>query len=399
MEEDVKLFADQRRGMPRTAVSPDLERKRSGRETREMKWSWKIGQLDGVDLRIHATLLVLLGWVWASYAISGNSLVGTAFIAALFASVALHEFGHVIAARRLGIRTRDITLLPIGGVARLERIPEEPRHELWVALAGPAVSVAIAAILFAWPVHPRGALVESLFLANLSLALFNLLPAFPMDGGRILRALLAGRVAYPKVTQLAASTGQGLALALAFVGLLTNPVLVFIGWFVWIGAGEEVAAGQIRSALSGIPARAAMLTDFEELWCGDTLADAVRLALQGSQHDFPVVEQGYVKGVLTRNDLLAALAAHGQDFPVSAVMRREFMVAESTEMLDLAFQRLRWCNCHTMPVLQDGRLTGLITMDQLGEYFLSETTRGSGREGDFAHLPDLSISLGPKSNL
>jgi Zn-dependent protease len=363
-----------------------------------MKWSWKIGQLDGIDLRIHSTFLVLLGWIWASYYISGNSLVGTAFIAALFASVALHEFGHVIVGRGLGIRTRDITLLPIGGVTRLERMPAEPRHELWVALAGPAVSVALAGILYGWPVRSRGPFVESLFLANLSLALFNLIPAFPMDGGRVLRALLAGRVPYPKLTQMAASTGQGLALALGLIGLFTNPVLVFVGWLVWIGASQEAGAAQIRSALSGIPARAAMLTEFQELWCGDTLADAVRLALEGSQHDFPVVEQGHVKGVLTRNDLLVALAAHGQDHPVSAVMRREFMVAEATEMLDLVFQRLRWCNCHTMPVLQDGRLTGLITMEKLGEYFLSEAAGGIGRGSDFAHLADLSISLGPKAN-
>ncbi len=256
-----------------------------------MKWSWKIGQLGGVDLRIHSTFLVLLGWVWASYYISNNSIVGTAFIAAFFASVALHEFGHLIVGRRFGIRTRDITLLPIGGVSRLERIPEEPKYELWTALAGPAVSVVIAGVLYAWPVHPRGPFVESLFLANLSLALFNLLPAFPMDGGRVLRALLAVRVDDSKLTQMAASTGQGLALTLAFVGLFTNPVLVFIGWIVWIGASQEAVAGEIRPVLSGIPARAAMLTDFQELWCGDTLADAVRLALQGSQHDFPVVEQ------------------------------------------------------------------------------------------------------------
>src|SRR5579863_3371864 len=150
MEKDVKLFADQRRGMPRMARRPAFRK-----ETRAMKWSWKIGQLDGIDLRIHSTFLVLLGWIWASYYISGNSLVGTAFIAALFASVALHEFGHVIVGRGLGIRTRDITLLPIGGVTRLERMPAEPRHELWVALAGPAVSVALAGILYGWPVRSR----------------------------------------------------------------------------------------------------------------------------------------------------------------------------------------------------------------------------------------------------
>jgi Zn-dependent protease/CBS domain-containing protein len=353
-----------------------------------MKWSWKVGQLAGIELRIHATFVLLLGWVWASYWIAGKSmeamLAGVGFIVALFACVVLHEMGHALAARKFGIQTRDITLLPIGGVARLERMPEEPRQELWVALAGPAVNVAIAAILGGWLALTHGwapfsqlsvvsgSLVERLLLASISLALFNLIPAFPMDGGRVLRAVLASRMNFARATRMAASTGQALAMVFGFVGLFTNPMLLFIGLFVWIGASQEAGAVQTRSALSGTPAQAAMLTDFEELQSSDTLADAVRLTLRGSQHDFPVLAAGRVTGILTRADLLVALAAYGQDHPVTAVMRREFLIAESTEMLEIVFQRLQECDCHTMPVVHDGRLVGLITMDNLGEYLLIE---------------------------
>jgi Zn-dependent protease/CBS domain-containing protein len=362
-----------------------------------MKWSWEVGQLGGIDLRIHATFLLLLGWVLASYWMAGKSmeamLAGVGFIVALFACVVLHEMGHAVAARTFGIQTRDITLLPIGGVARLERMPEEPKQELWIALSGPAVNVVIAAVLYSWLTLTHGwasfsqlsvaagPFVERLLLANISLVLFNLIPAFPMDGGRVLRALLASRMTYPKATQLASSVGQGLALVFGFIGLFTNPMLLFIGLFVWIGASQEAGAVQMRSALSGTPAQAAMLTDFEELQSGGTLADAVRLTLRGSQHDFPVVEQGRVTGILTRTDLLVALAEYGQDHPVTAVMRREFLIAESTEMLEPVFERLQDCDCHTMPVVDDGRLVGLVTMENLGEYLLIEAAmqkRGTG---------------------
>jgi Zn-dependent protease/CBS domain-containing protein len=355
---------------------------------KKMNWSWKVGQLAGIELRIHATFLLLLGWVWASYWLAGKSMeamvAGVGFIVTLFACVVLHEMGHALAARKFGIQTRDITLLPIGGLARLQRMPEEPRQELWVALAGPAVNVAIAAILSAglalthgWAPFSQlsvvsGSLVERLLLANISLVLFNLIPAFPMDGGRVLRAVLASRMTYARATRIAASTGQALAMVFGFFGLFTNPMLLFIGLFVWIGASQEAGAVQTRAALSGTPAQAAMLTDFEELRSDDTLADAVRLTLRGSQHDFPVLDAGRVTGILTRNDLLVALAEYGQDHPVTAVMRREFLIAEPTEMLEIVFQRLQECDCHTMPVVHDGRLVGLITMDNLGEYLLIE---------------------------
>ena len=365
-----------------------LSRANGDRKENKMKWSWKIGQLAGIDLRIHVTFLLLLGWVLVSYWMAGKSmdamLAGMAFIVALFACVVFHEMGHALVARKYDIQTRDITLLPIGGVARLERLPEEPKQEFLVALAGPAVNLAIAALLYAWLTLTHqwepfsrlgivaGPFVERLLMANIWLLLFNLIPAFPMDGGRVLRALLESRMTYPKATQLAAAAGQALAFTLGFVGLFTNPILLFTGLFVWIGASQEACAAQIKSALSGTPASAAMLTEFETLWCSDTLADAVRMTLSGSQNDFPVLDRERVVGILTRTDLLVALADFGHDHPVMSVMRRAFLIAEPAEMLEMAFQRLQECDCHTMPVIHDGRMVGLITMDNLGEYLLIE---------------------------
>ncbi len=366
-----------------------------------MKWSWKIGTLAGIETRIHLTFLLLLVWVGASHWIAGRSmdaaLSGTAFILALFGCVLLHELGHALAARRYGIPTRDITLLPIGGVARLERMPEKPAQELWVALAGPAVNVAISAALFVWlsithswaplgQMHvASGPFVERLLVANVWLVLFNLIPAFPMDGGRVLRALLASRMEYVKATQTAAGIGQGLAFVFGLIGLFGNPMLLFIALFVWIGASQEASATQMKAAMAGTPIRAAMLTDFRHLDGDDKLADAVRLILQGSQQDFPVMEGGRVAGILTRADLLVALAEHGPDCPVTATMRQDFLTTDYTEMLEVAFRRLQECNCHTMPVIHEGRLAGLLTMDNLGEYSLIQAAiKKNGRNSGAA---------------
>lgn len=369
-----------------------------------MKWSWKIGTLAGIETRIHLTFLLLLAWVGASHWITGRSvdaaLNGVAFILALFGCVLLHELGHALAARRYGIPTRDITLLPIGGVARLERMPDKPNQELWVALAGPAVNVAISAALFGWlnithswaplgQMHvASGPFFERLLVANVWLVLFNLIPAFPMDGGRVLRALLASRMEYVRATQIAAGIGQGLAFVFGLIGLFGNPMLLFIALFVWIGASQEASTTQMKAAMAGTPVRAAMLTDFRHLDSGDTLAHAVRLILAGSQQDFPVMEAGRVAGILTRSDLLLALAEHGPDYPVTSIMRRDFLSTDYTEMLEVAFQRLQECRCHTMPVIHEGRLAGLLTMDNLGEYFLIQAAikKNGGHSGAAAFL-------------
>src|SRR5213080_1855499 len=293
-----------------------------------MKWSWKLGTVAGIGLYVHATFLLLLAWVGVTYWLAGGSaaaLDGIAFILALFACVVLHELGHALTARRYGIRTRDITLLPIGGVSRLERIPDDPRQEVWVSLAGPAVNVVIAAALYAWLLlsqtwRPLSALtmaggpfLERLLLVNVSLAVFNLLPAFPMDGGRVLRALLAMRMDYVRATQVAAQVGQAMALVFGLLGLFTNPFLV------WIGAAQEASMVQMRTALSGIPVSRAMLTDFHTLAPEDPAKRVLELILAGSQQDFPVVDGGQggrLAGVLLRSDVLKALAQRASDWRV-----------------------------------------------------------------------------------
>src|SRR5437016_1682511 len=320
-----------------------------------MKWSWKFGTVAGIDLYVHATFFLLIAWVGITYWLAGGSaaaLSGIAFILALFACVVLHELGHALTARRYGIRTRDITLLPIGGVSRLERIPDDPRQEVWVSLAGPAVNVVIAAVLYAWlllsqtsrPLSvltmARGPFLERLLLVNVSLAVFNLLPAFPMDGGRVLRALLAMRMDYVRATQVSAHVGQAMALVFGLLGLFTNPFLVFIALFVWIGAAQEASMVQMRTALSGIPVSRAMLTDFHTVAPDDTAKRVLELILAGSQQDFPVLDGGQgsqggrLSGVLLRSDVLKALAQRASDWRVRDIMRREFEVVDAADMLE-----------------------------------------------------------------
>jgi len=349
-----------------------------------MKWSLKIGRFAGIDVFMHVTFLLLVSWVAFVYWRQGQSIlsafVGVAFIMAVFLCVVLHEFGHALTARRYGIKTRDIILLPIGGVARLERLPTKPLQELWVALAGPAVNVVIAVGLLVWlkltaafePLQimtlTTGPVLERLMAVNIFLVAFNMIPAFPMDGGRVLRAILATRTEYSRATQIAASIGQGIAILFGFIGLFYNPFLLFIAFFVWIGAAQEANLAQMKTAIGGIPVRQAMLTDFRTLDRGDRLERAVELTLAGSQKDFPVMDNGRVEGILTQTDLLKALSAPHQHSTVTSVMQENFVTVDSLEMLETAFAKLNDCKCHTLPVTSDGKLVGLMTMDNLGEY-------------------------------
>ena len=360
-----------------------------------MKWSLKLGRFAGIDVYIHTTFLLLIGWVAFTYWLQTRTMAGTlegiAFLLVLFLCVVLHEYGHALTARRYGIRTRDITLLPIGGLARLERIPEKPIEEFWVALAGPAVKVVIAAALFIYLSVTRtlepftglsmtgGPFIERLMSVNLSLVLFNIIPAFPMDGGRVFRALIAMRTDYTRATHIAAAIGQGIAFLFGFIGLFTNPFLVFIALFVWIGAAQEASMVQMKSALSGIPVERAMLTNFEMLSPQDTLARAVQLVLDGSQQDFPVREGESVVGILPRGDLVTALSTRDQNTPVSEIMRRDFDMVHPGDMLEPAFARLQACACHIFPVIQDKRLVGLLTMENIGEFLMLQSAMGSTR--------------------
>ena len=351
-----------------------------------MRWQWKLGTFAGIDVFVHATFLLLIGWIgyshWLQYGTIAKVVEGILFILALFLSVVLHEYGHALTARKYGIKTRDITLYPIGGVARLERMPEKPIEELWVALMGPAVNVVIAAILFVY-LYLSGGLAElsdltiasgsflmRLMLVNISLVVFNLLPAFPMDGGRVLRALLAMRMDYVRATQVAASIGQGMAFLFGLAGLFGNPFLLFIAFFVWIGASQEASMVQMRNSISGIPVTNAMQTKFEVLSPSDRLDRVVNLILAGSQQDFPVVEDGQFVGVLTRDDFIKALSQHGQNTPVGEVIRRNIPAVDSHEMVEMALMRLQESGAKTLPVMHRGRFVGLVTSENITEFLM-----------------------------
>jgi Zn-dependent protease/CBS domain-containing protein len=351
-----------------------------------MKWSWKIGRVWGIDIYMHVTFLLIIGWLAVSYWFELHNLnaviSGVFFVLTVFLCVLLHEYGHALTARRYGIMTRNITLYPIGGVARLERIPENPIEELWVALAGPAVNLVIASGLFAFlfltqgPVLFQNLTINSgnfltrLLTINLLLVGFNLLPAFPMDGGRVLRALLALNMDHTKATQIAAFVGQGMAVLFGFIGLFTDPFLLFIALFVWIGAEQEASMTQIKNSLGGIPVSRAMLTHYVSLAPNDSLAHVVELILAGSQQDFPVVDNGRVVGVLDREAFIRALTKKGQSAIVAEVMRRDVPQVDTHEMVDSALARLNDSQVKTLPVTHAGELVGLITSENITEFLM-----------------------------
>ena len=348
--------------------------------TPSIGWSWRLGRLAGIDVYMHATFLLLLLWIGLVYWNKGGlpaAVQGITFILLLFGCVVLHELGHALTARRFGIKTHHIVLLPIGGVASLEKMPDNPKEEILVALAGPAVNLAIAALLWLWlsanpvtpslthPVQPH--LLQNLLVLNLFLAVFNLLPAFPMDGGRVLRALLALWLPKAKATRTAATVGQALALWLGFMGLFYNPLLVFIALFIWIGAAAEAGNEEIKSILHGETLRAAVITQFETLEPEDALAKAIHLTLDTTQKDFPVLKDGQVVGVLTQEDLLRGLQEAGAQAKVADYMQTEVEQAEMDTPLDKVLDELQHCRCRLLAVTEDGRLAGIVNLDNLME--------------------------------
>ena len=357
-----------------------------------MAWSFPIGTVKGTVIRIHLTFVLFLLWIGVSHYAQGGqraAVEGVLFISLLFLCVLLHEFGHVFAARRYGMQTPDITLLPIGGVARLERIPEKPSEELVVALAGPAVNVVIAALLFlllgglpsmddGTQVHNPGVdLLGRLAWVNISLVVFNLIPAFPMDGGRVLRALLAYRLGYARGTRIAAGIGQAVAFALGLAGLFGNPLLIFIALFVYMGAASEASAAQMRDASRGMIASDAAETRFEGLPPTATVEDAVERLLSTSQHDFPVVDgSGRLRGVVTRDDLIRALRERGPEAPVLEVMRRDVPLFHHRQPLDEAMRTMQEGKHPAVGIVDaEGRLVGLVTPENLGELMMVQAAR------------------------
>jgi stage IV sporulation protein FB len=349
-----------------------------------MAWSFPIATVRGTVIRIHVTFFLLLAWIGAMHARQGglaDALAGMAFISIVFACVVLHELGHAAAARRYGIATPDITLLPIGGVAQLERIPEEPWREIAIALAGPAVNVGICLVLalamggvpaLAEGVSvedPRAGFAARLFWVNAFLVLFNLIPAFPMDGGRVLRAALALRLSHGEATRIAARIGQGVAILLGFAGLFGAPLLIFIALFVWLGAAGEAAEETLRSATRSLVAEDAMETRFEALPPEADVAAAAESLLRTPQQDFPVVDgAGRLMGVLTRDAIIHSLRAEGPTTPVVGAMERAIPRVSRRAPLAEALAALSRGGAPAVAVEDPGgRLAGLITPANVAE--------------------------------
>ncbi len=353
-----------------------------------MRWSFRLVTLAGIRIEVHVTFLLMVGGL-ALFQTGPNPVWLTVVeLLLLFVCVLLHELGHALAARRYGIQTREIILLPIGGVARLERMPEKPIQEVVVALAGPGVNLIIATAL-AFVLGASGVtfeqalaradkgLIEFLLVANLAMLVFNLIPAFPMDGGRVLRASLAFAMPYTRATRIAAQVGQGFALFFAVVGVfvLRNPVLVFVALFVFMAAGEERALVQTRASLSGVPVSAAMVTAFMSIETRHELQHAVDLMLAGDQQDFPVLEGGRYLGMLARAGLIQGLREEGPSAPVGRVVRMDVEPIEASWPLERALQVMRAGRHSAVPVVLRGQLVGLLTLENVSELLMVQEAR------------------------
>jgi Zn-dependent protease/predicted transcriptional regulator len=344
----------------------------------------------GVPVRFHFTFWLLVAWLIVLGAGGKQSALGTAaYVFALFGSVLLHELGHALVARRIGIRTVEIAMLPLGGLARLERQPK-PSEEFWIALAGPLVNLVIGAGLLGWTVLAGGSfdlnhwknssddnLVFRIATANLVLAFFNLLPAFPMDGGRVVRSLLAIRRPVEQATRITARIGMVLAAAVALYGLLSADfLLVFFAFFVYAGAAQESMATSTQALLRGATVSEAMVTDFRTLNHGDSIRDAAELLLATSQQDFPVLAGTQVTGLLSRNALLRAMAGEGPDSYVAGAMDRDFPKLDPGMELSEAAPRLAAGSSCAL-VFEGERLAGLLTGENLAEFIVLRQIRQS----------------------
>ena len=378
-----------------------------------MKWSLNLGTVAGIRIKIHWTFLFIVLYVfYSNYRQSGSletGIWGVLFILAVFACVTLHELGHATMGKRFGVRTRKITLLPIGGVASMENIPEKPGHEFWIAIAGPLVNVGIAVLLY---LLFAGQIVESytrlqeltlslarggseqlsesahqalaigphnfifyLFFVNLMLVLFNIIPAFPMDGGRVLRALLAMRMNRARATQIAATVGQVFAFLFIIWGFYSDPFLIFIGLFVFLGAYSENMMIQQTEALRGHRVKEVMHSAYVVLPPEARIKDAVDYLLQGHYSDFIVMDdQDRIVGLLSKPRLINALKTKSGEEPVADILVRDFETLHPNEKLSKIYPGILGNEAGFYPVLEQGRLLGVVDKDSVDHFLIQQSS-------------------------
>lgn len=354
-----------------------------------MKGSLSLGRIAGIRIYVHWTFSLLLLYIVFTHFRAGESAAEIAwalfFILSIFATVFLHELGHALTAKRFQIITRDITLLPIGGLARLERIPEKPKEELLVALAGPAVNLLIALVTYFFISFPSDAealaalltgpmngasFLLNFFIVNLWLALFNLLPAFPMDGGRVLRAGLTYLMPRHKSTRIAARIGQALAVGFILLGFSSNPFLILIGIFILFGAQTELEQVTANFLLQGSSIGQIAMREFGTLDAGDTIRGAIDKLLNGTAKSFLVLENGQPAGSISRNEIIEALSKSGMDHPVSEFMNRNLLQLEADTPVDAVYARMTEGKHELAVIRRKGEFYGIVDPENILEYIL-----------------------------
>lgn len=358
-----------------------------------MKWSLYLGRIAGIKIFVHWTFFILVLWIIMGHLQAGDSAgevaLGVAFLFALFGCVVLHELGHALVARRYHFGTRSINLLPIGGVALMESLPEKPAQELAVAIAGPLVNVAIAAVLLlvigstgGFPTNweevelGAGTFWLNLLIVNLFLALFNLVPAFPMDGGRIFRALLSFRYPRARATRIAGNLGQVLAMFFVVFGFYGNPVLIFIGLFIFLGAGAEMNAEEVKSSLEGIRVADVAMQRYTSLSPAEPLSHAVALLLNSQEKAFLVQENGAIRGTLSWKEIVSGLAQNRGDTVVEQVMNKEVVAMAADMPLADALEKMRGTAEALFPVYRGQELAGVVNLENVTEYLAVRKAMG-----------------------
>ncbi|SHJ44117.1 Zn-dependent protease (includes SpoIVFB) [Arenibacter nanhaiticus] len=349
--------------------------------------------MAGIKIEVHWTFSLLLLWVVFLDSQRGGNLLSAlfniGFVLVLFFCVVLHELGHALTARKFQIKTHQITLLPIGGVASLEKMPEKPGQELLVALAGPAVNVVIALLLILlFPITKYLSMDQAgielllktpnfqgfifyLFLANAMLVLFNLIPAFPMDGGRVLRALLAYKMGRVKATAIASSLGQLLAVFFFMLGVLINPFLILIAFFIFISAYGENKMVKQTSLLQGHTIKEAMLTKITLLHPDNTLQEVIDVVLAGTEKDFVVMAHEKIVGVVYHKDIIKH--AHTPSIKVKEIMQASFKTLEASTDLVQVMEMIASEKRNFFPVTDKNKFSGAIDLTNISEFILLRT--------------------------
>ena len=355
-----------------------------------MKANLNLGSVFGIKIKVHWTFIFLIIWIiFSELKRGGNTdsiLFNIALVLAVFACVVMHELGHALTAKYFGIETKKITLLPIGGMASLERIPESPKQELLVTLAGPLVNIIIALLLyFIIPVQELMHLnftetfetlssfsiqnfLFYLYIINIALVVFNIIPAFPMDGGRILRALLAIKMNRVKATQIASTIGQFIAVLFLLIGLLYNPFLIFIALVIFLGAYGENQMVQHMAILKGHTVKESLITNFTTFGPNDTVKDVIEVIISGTENNFVVLEKESIKGLLYYQDIIEN--AKNDSFLVKDIMNTSFKTVNSNDDLNKLYQLIHSQKNSFFPVLENDKLVGVIDSVNLNEFIL-----------------------------